>query len=70
MARGSELSPYTRAFICGMAAAGCTRSKISKELALPSSTIQYTLHHDPQRNDGKLLQRSGRPLKLSARDQQ
>jgi transposase len=64
-----ELSPYQRAIIIGRAQAGQKPSQIGKELNIPRDTVKYTLQKDPIRNEAQSIPRSGRPRKLSLRDE-
>ena len=65
--RGNELSPNTRGHICGMSLAGWSISKISDQLGIARSTVQYTLEQNPTRYDNESRPRAGRPSKISAR---
>lgn len=67
--RGPELSSFQRGIILGKRLEGCTAPKIAKDLGTPESTIKYTLYHTAQNPNGVTKARTGRPKKLTDREQ-
>ncbi|KAE8423736.1 hypothetical protein BDV36DRAFT_242029, partial [Aspergillus pseudocaelatus] len=60
----SELSPYTRDFICGLAHTGISQAKIGESLQIPASTVQYTIKKKSLRNNRKSINQADRPTIL------
>ena len=60
-APNSELSPYIRGKIIGLADAGISQYQIASRFDLSRATIQSTLRRDLSQQDGKSSKRSGRP---------
>jgi transposase len=65
----TELSPYLRGIIIGLAHAGQTPTQIQNALSLPESTIRTTIQRDKTRNNGESKPRSGRPVCYSVYDE-
>jgi transposase len=68
--RGNELSPYQRGILIGAARPGITIASLAKDARIPESTIRDTLEKSSSRNNGKTLERSGRPPILTQRASQ
>ena len=64
----TELSSYLRGKIERSHELGQGRTRISRSLEIPSSTVQYTLEQNPLRIDGESLPRAGRPKKYTEKD--
>ncbi|OAL75044.1 Homeo [Trichophyton violaceum] len=63
--RNKELTPYTRALICGRSDSGQRNSYISRAIGISPQTIAYTLKKRAERTRGESIKRAGRPRKLS-----
>lgn len=64
-----ELSPATRGFIIGAISGGMTVKEVAAMKSLNQSTVRKTYKLRNQRPGQKSLPRSGRPDKLSVRDE-
>src|SRR5215469_4704839 len=64
-----ELSPHLRGIIIGRSQAGKNPTQIADALNLPQSTVRDTLDKSATRSEGKTIQRSGRPRKLTIREE-
>jgi len=67
--RGKELTPYKRGDIIGRYTGGATRQVIAYATETPISTVDYTIDTANQRPNGHSKPRTGRPKKLSIRDE-
>ena len=66
--RNQELSPWLRDSIQTWAAISLGTAEIARKTFLTPETVKSTLLRNPQRHEGTILSRSGRPQILSRRD--
>jgi transposase len=67
--RNIELIIYERAITIGARIQGALYKKIVTQISRPISTIATTLQRDAERVNGATKPRSGRPKKLTDRDE-
>ena len=67
--RGPELTPYKRGLIIGASDFGGTLLEISLKYTIPQTTIRNTINQAPNHLQGVSKPRSGRPRKLTSRDE-
>ena len=67
--RNTQLSPYERGLLVGASALGATAVEVEKVSGVPESIVRTTLSRASERHNGETKPRSGRPGRLSIRDQ-